>query len=606
MSKAIKLVAAFDHRHIFLDPDPDPATSWAERDRLFNLPRSSWDDYDKSLISEGGGVFSRNQKVIKLSPQVRAMLDLDAEEVDPPTLINAILKAPVDLLWFGGIGTYVKARSEANAEVGDPGNDAIRVSAAEVRAKAIGEGANLAITQAGRIEFAEAGGRVNADFIDNSAGVDCSDNEVNIKIPLNREMVEGRLAEADRNRLLAEMTNDVSALVLEDNRLQTLALSIAERGGAAALPQLVRAMEILEEGGRLNRQVEGLDSNEELLRRAQDHRGLTRPELAVLLSTSKLALQAALEAGRITEDPTLTPELCNAFPRRMQEQHGDAIVAHRLRRQIIATKIANRFVNRLGITALFTLTEEEGASFGQAAASFVAAERLFEMDALWRELDTVAVSEEVRLELFDQASQGLQFHVADLLRSSSGSSGIQEMVETLRPGLQQMSAALDGLLREEARSQASGQRQRLTGLGAPEHLVARIVRLFELNGAVGIAALAQRLGEDPISLTRAYTKLGEALGLDWAQAAANRFAARDQWERLLTAGLARDFEQLRLEFLERRRSTDPKAEVDRWVQTHGPRIDQFRRVVDRARTASITTAPMLAQIATQARVLLGR
>ena len=606
LSKAIKLVAAFDHRHIFLDPDPDPATSWAERDRLFNLPRSSWDDYNKSLISEGGGVFSRNQKVIKLSPQVRAMLDLDAEEVDPPTLINAILKAPVDLLWFGGIGTYVKAKSEANAEVGDPGNDAIRVSAAEVRAKAIGEGANLAITQAGRIEFAEAGGRVNADFIDNSAGVDCSDNEVNIKIPLNREMVEGRLAEADRNRLLAEMTNDVSALVLEDNRLQTLALSIAERGGAAALPQLVRAMEILEEGGRLNRQVEGLDSNEELLRRAQDNRGLTRPELAVLLSTSKLALQAALEAGRITEDPTLTPELCNAFPRRMQEQHGDAIVAHRLRRQIIATKIANRFVNRLGITALFTLTEEEGASFGQAAASFVAAERLFEMDALWRELDTVAVSEEVRLELFDQASQGLQFHVADLLRSSSGSSGIQEMVETLRPGLQQMSAALDGLLREEARSQASGQRQRLTGLGAPEHLVARIVRLFELNGAVGIAALAQRLGEDPISLTRAYTKLGEALGLDWAQAAANRFAARDQWERLLTAGLARDFEQLRLEFLERRRSTDPKAEVDRWVQTHGPRIDQFRRVVDRARTASVTTAPMLAQIATQARVLLGR
>ncbi len=606
LSKAIKLVAAFDHRHIFLDPDPDPATSWTERERMFNLPRSSWEDYDKGLISEGGGVFSRNQKVIRLSPQIRELLDIQAEEVDPQTLINAILKAPVDLLWFGGIGTYIKAKSEAHVEVGDPGNDAIRVNAGELRAKAIGEGANLAITQAGRIEFGQAGGRINTDFIDNSAGVDCSDNEVNIKIPLNRKMAEGRLSEEDRNALLAEMTDEVSAIVLEDNRLQTLALSIAERGGAAALSPLVRAIEILEESGRLNRAVEGLQSNEDLLRRAQEERGLTRPELAVLLSTSKLALQAALEAGRITEDPTLTPDLCNAFPKLMQERHGDAIVHHRLRRQIIATKIANRFVNRLGITALFSLTEEEGASFGQAAASFVAAERLFEMDALWRELDTIDLPEKVRLELFDQASQGLQFHIADLMRSSFGSTKINEMVETLRPGLDQMNAALEGLLRDEARTQASGQRARLLALGAPEHLADRIVRLFELNGAVGIAALAQRLGIDPILLTRAYTKLGEALGLDWAQAAANRFAARDQWERLLTAGLARDFEQLRLEFLERRRSEDPKEIVDRWVATQGPRIDQFRRLVDRARTASVTTAPMLAQIATQARVLLGR
>jgi glutamate dehydrogenase len=606
LSKAIKLVAAFDHRHIFIDPDPDPAASWAERERMFHLPRSSWDDYDRSLISQGGGVFPRTQKLIELSPQVRAMLGLAAEQVDPPTLINAILKAPVDLLWFGGIGTYVKGRSEASAEVGDPGNDAIRVDAGELRAKAIGEGANLAITQAGRIEFAQAGGRINTDFIDNSAGVDCSDNEVNIKIPLNREMLEGRLSESARNTLLAGMTDEVAAIVLEDNRLQSLALSIAERGGALALPPLVRAIEILEESGRLNRTVEGLLSNEDLLRRAQDDHGLTRPELAVLLSTSKLALQAALEAGKITEDPTLTPELLTAFPKLMQERHGDAIVRHRLRRQIIATKIANRFVNRLGITPLFSLTEEEGASFGQAAASFVAAERLFDMDALWRELDTVEMPEKVRLELFDQASQGLQFHIADLLRSTSGSTKIDEMVDTLRPGLDQLNGVLDELLRDEARAQGAGHRARLTALGAPVHLADRIVRLFELNGAVGIAALAQRLELDPILLTHAYTKLGEALGLDWAQAAANRFAARDQWERLLTAGLAREFEQLRLEFLERCRSDDPQAMVDRWVTTQGARIDQFRRLVDRARTASVTTAPMLAQIATQARVLLGR
>jgi glutamate dehydrogenase len=606
LSKAIRLVAAFDHRHIFLDPNPDPARSWEERNRLFNLPRSSWEDYDKSLISVGGGVFPRSQKSIPLTPEVRELLGLEVEEIDPATLMSAILKAPVDLLWFGGIGTYIKSRDENNAEVGDPGNDPLRVNAAELRAKAIGEGANLAITQAGRIEFAQAGGRINTDFIDNSAGVDCSDNEVNIKIPLNREMAEGRLSEADRNQLLVEMTEDVAAIVLEDNRLQTLALSIAERGGASALPQLVRVIEILEDSGRLNREVEGLAGNEDLLRRAQENQGLTRPELAVLLSTSKLALQAALEFGKITEDATLTPELCNAFPHKMQERHWDAILQHRLRREIIATKIANRFVNRLGIIAPFALTEEEGASLGQAAAAFVAAERLFGMDELWRTLDTLDMPEQVRLELFDQASQGLQYHVADLLRCTSASTRIEEMVEGLRPGLAQLSAELDSLLRDEARTQSSAQRARLIGLGAPPDIVDRIVRLFELDGGIGIATLGQRLGIDVVALTRAYTKLGEALGLDWAQQAANRFAARDQWERLLTANLARDFEQLRLEFLERQNSQDPKGAVDRWVSVQGPRVDQFRRTVDRARTAPVTTAPMLAQIATQARVLLAR
>jgi glutamate dehydrogenase len=606
LSKTIRLVAAFDHRHIFFDPDPDPAKSWEERSRLFNLPRSSWDDYDKSLISAGGGVFPRTQKSIPLSPQVRALLGLEAEEADPAALMQAILKASADLLWFGGIGTYVKASGESNADVGDPGNDPIRVNAAELRAKAIGEGANLAITQAGRIEFAEGNGRINTDFIDNSAGVDCSDNEVNIKIPLNREMAEGRLTFEERNALLAEMTDDVAAIVLEDNRLQTLALSIAERGGPAALPQLVRVIEILEEEGRLNRQVEGLAENEDLLRRAQENQGLTRPELAVLLSTSKLALQAALEAGKITEDETLTPELCGAFPQVMRERHGDAILKHRLRREIIATKIANRFVNRLGIIAPFALTEEEGASLGQAAAAFVAAERLFGMDELWRELDTADLPEQIRLELFEQASRGLQFHVADLLRCTSASTKIEEMVAGLRPGLERLNSCVDDLLREEARTQSSAQRARLVRLGAPEPIVDRIARISELDGAIGIATLGQKLGIDVVALTRAYTKLGEALGLDWAQAAANRFAARDQWERLLTANLARDFEQLRLEFLERRMGDDPKGSVDKWVTVQAPRIDQFRRTVDRARTAPSTTAPMLAQIATQARVLLGR
>ena len=606
LSKAIKLVAAFDHRHIFLDPDPDPAKSWKERKRMFNLPRSSWADYDEKLISKGGGIFPRSQKSIPLSKEVRAMLGLNAREIEPAALIVAILKSEVDLLWFGGIGTYIKAKDQSNADVGDPGNDAIRVSASELRVKAIGEGANLAVTQAGRIEFSQYGGRINTDFIDNSAGVDCSDNEVNIKIPLNGLMLEGRLEFEERNLLLAEMTDEVAGLVLEDNRLQTLALSIAERGGARALPQLVRVIEILEESGRLNRAVEGLESNEELLRRAQQNLGLTRPELAVLLSTSKMRLQAAIEAAKWTADPTLEAELLAAFPPQMQERHRAAILAHRLRNEIIATKVANRFVNRLGIIAPFALTEEEGAAFGQAAAAFLAAERLFDMQSLWDELDNADLAEELRLELFAQAATGLQMHVADMLRVTSPEMTPGELVQLLGPGLAKLDAMVGDLLRPEARAETGSLRGKLEGMGAPKSIAARIVRLFEMNGAVGLSCLGHKLGVDEIALTRAYTRLGEALGLDWAQNAANNFQARDQWERLLTAGLARDFEQLRLDFLDRRRKGDPAAIVDAWVAEQGPRIDQFRRTVERARTSPAVTAAMLAQIATQSRVLLGR
>jgi glutamate dehydrogenase len=500
----------------------------------------------------------------------------------------------------------VKARGESQQEVGDPSNDAIRVNAADLRVKAIGEGANLGITQAGRIEFSRQGGRINTDFIDNSAGVDCSDNEVNIKIPLNREMEEGRLGIEERNLLLAEMTDEVAELVLEDNRLQTLALSIAERAGARALPQLVRVIEILEESGRLNRAVEGLESNEELLRRAQQNLGLTRPELAVLLSTAKMRLQAAIEAAKWTDDPTLVPELLGAFPVQMQERHRDALLAHRLKKEIIATKVANRFVNRLGIVAPFSLTEEEGAAFGQAAAAFLAAERLFRMNALWAEIDAAQVPEAVRLALFERSATGMQLHIADLLRCTKQDMDPGELVEMLTPGIAKLEAMVDHLLRPEAQAEAGSLKAELDEMGAPRDIADKIVRLFELNGGVGLAVLGQKLGVDEVLLTRAYTKLGEALGLDWAQNAANHFQARDQWERLLTAGLARDFEQLRLEFLERRKSDDPKAAVDKWVESQGPRIEQFRRTVDRARTASVTTAPMLAQVATQARVLLAR
>jgi glutamate dehydrogenase len=606
LSKAIKLVAAFDHRHIFLDPDPDPAKSWAERSRMFALPRSSWADYNPELISKGGGVFPRTEKSIPLSPEVQAVLGLSVSEIDPTSLISAILRAQVGLLWFGGIGTYVKAGSENHVEVGDPANDRLRVNAEEVRARAIGEGANLGVTQAGRIAFASHGGRINTDFIDNSAGVDCSDNEVNIKIALNREMIEGRLAFEDRNSFLAEMTDDVAHLVLEDNRLQTLALSFMEADGAVALPSYVRVIEILESAGRLDRAVEGLASNEDMLRRAQEGRGLTRPELSVLLASCKLALQDAIEHGHLGHDPELETDLRAAFPAAMQTRFGKAIDEHRLRNEIVATKLANRVINRLGVLHPFELAEEEGASMTDIAAMFVVAERLFCLPQIWEEVETAEIGEDARLALLDEVAVAARGQIADLLRVCRPGASPAEVIERLKPGIDALDRLAKSLLLDEVKAQSNRIASKLEAAGAPSALVAKVVKLFELDGAVGLADLSVRKGIDETALTKAFTSLGQALGLDWAQSTAARITTGDVWERLLIAGLARDFQQLRLEFLGRVSDKDPQAAVNAWLAQNSDRVAQFANLVKRARQAAVPNAAMLAQIAGQARVLLGR
>jgi glutamate dehydrogenase len=606
LSKAIKLVAAFDHRHIFIDPDPDPQASWAERERLFELPRSTWDDYDRSKISAGGGVFPRTQKSIALSKQARAALGIDAATVDPTTLINAILKAPVDLLWFGGIGTYVKASTQPDSDVGDPTNDALRADASDLQARVIGEGANLAVTQAGRIEFAEDGGRINTDFIDNSAGVDCSDKEVNIKIPLNREMREGSLTLAKRNALLSKMTDDVARMVLEDNRLQTLALSIAESGGAQALPGHVRTIELLEAGGRLDRKVEGLATSEELLRRAQENRGLTRPELAVVLSMSKIALQFAAEQVDLGREKLLEPELFASFPKPMRSAHAESIRAHRLRNELIATRVANRLVNRLGPSVAHDMTEEEGASLEQVIIAFLVAEKLLDLEKLWGRIEQADLPENVRVELFTIAAQSVRAHLSDILRATGAEASVSSLCKLLESPVRRIAAAATKLIRAEVRNEAAARREHLIELGASDEIVRGLVQLYELDGVFGIAALAARRDRDELALTRAYTKLGEALGLDWAQQQLARFSPENQWERLLTAGLARDFEQLRIDFLSRVRGNDPEFAVAQWVEHQEARIAQFRELIRRARHEGSVSAAMLAQIASQARILLAR
>ncbi|MDG5747960.1 NAD-glutamate dehydrogenase [Qipengyuania sp. XHP0207] len=611
LSKAIKLVAAFDHRHIFLDPDPDSAKSWKERKRLFDLPRSSWEDYDSGLISRGGGIFPRDAKVIKLSKTMQAKLGVDLDEIEPEQLISAILRAPVDLIWFGGIGTYIKASHENNVQVGDPANDPLRVDARDLRAKVIGEGANLGITQAGRIEFAMQGGRLNTDFIDNSAGVDCSDNEVNIKIALAAAKRAGKLSEPKRVELLESMTDEVAAIVLEDNRLQALALSIAEIGGARAMASQRHIVETLEAGGNLDRRTEGLADDQSLMRRSGDGAGLTRPELAVLLSSTKLVLQAAIEDSDLPDDALVQSTLLEAFPEPMRGKYKQQIKNHRLRREIIATKLANQIVNRLGTIHPFELAEEEGVELSQVAAAFVACEELFGLEELWAEIDGAAMPEAARLLLFDRLAAAVGNLMSDILRSASGKVDPSALVGELGKGVQVLSDATDQLLSPESRHQSARLEAQLVDAGAPAKLAGRVSHMYDLDGSVGLAQLASDTGIEPKGLTRGFTEIGRRLGLDWAQSTAALMSPSDVWERLLVSGLARDFQQMRLELLRRlSRRKDAKKDmagtVDKWAEEQAVAVRGFRTMISRAQAQSPVAPAMLAQVASMARNLLGR
>ncbi|MBT48068.1 MAG: glutamate dehydrogenase [Citromicrobium sp.] len=611
LSKAIKLVAAFDHRHIFIDPDPDPSKSWGERKRLFDLPRSSWDDYAKDLISKGGGVFARTEKSITLSREAQSALGVDQSEFDPETLISAILKAPADLLWFGGIGTYVKAERENNIQVGDPANDALRVNGEDLRAKVIGEGANLGVTQAGRIEFALHGGRLNTDFIDNSAGVDCSDNEVNIKIALAAARRADLLTEEERNELLASMTEEVGAIVLEDNRLQALAISIAEQGGEAATASTIRLIETLEDAGMLDRRTEGIADNETFTRRAGEGIGLTRPELAVLLSSAKLTLQDAIEAGGLPDDPTLESTLFQYFPVPLREKYAEQISQHRLRTEIIATDLANRIVNRMGMVHPFELAEEEGVGLNEVASAFVTADRLLDIQNIWDALDASEMPEKTRLLLFDRVATAMRIQMADAIRVC-GSSKPSEIVEELRPALDALNQGTVDLLASETRQRSAKMRAEFAKAGAPEDVAAQVAHLFDIDGGIGIARLASDLGIEPRSMAKAFTDLGAQLGLDWAQGTAALMSPSDVWDRLLVAGLARDFQQMRLDFLRRvcdhSQSKDGTAcrSVETWVEEHESAVKQFRSMIRRAQAQNPVAPATLAQIAIQARNLLSR
>ncbi|GGE27513.1 NAD-glutamate dehydrogenase [Agaricicola taiwanensis] len=534
LSQQTRLIAAFDHRDIFIDPNPDPATSFTERKRLFDLPRSSWQDYNPALISQGGGVFSRTAKSITLSAEAQAAIGLAKETATPQEVMNAILKAPVDLLWFGGIGTYIRASTETDDQVGDRANDPIRIAGSDVRAKVVGEGANLGVTQRGRIEAARKGIRINTDAIDNSAGVNTSDVEVNIKVALTTPMKDGRLPLEERNRLLADMTEEVSQLVLRNNYYQTLALSLTERRGLEDLSFERRLMQTLEGRKLLDRAVEFLPDDNTLAERAQNGQGLTRPELAVLIAYAKISLYDDLLLSSVPDDRYLGRELFRYFPTPMQQRFPDAIEGHRLRREIIATMLANSMINRCGPSLLARVADKTGADVAEIAGAFAATRDSYGLADINAAIDALdaRISGDLQLQLYTEVQDLLLSRIVWFLRHVDFSGGLEAVVTRFRTGLEEVRENLNVALGKEAEDDRLSRIGTLEEAGVPRDLAQRIASLPALYAGPDIVLIAERTGKPIAEASATLFAVDAYFGMEELRASALTIQVPDYYERL--------------------------------------------------------------------------
>ncbi len=580
-SEHLRLVAAFDHRDIFVDPAPDAATSYAERKRLFELPRSSWQDYDASLISTGGGVFPRSAKSIRLTPELRGALGIDggAETMTPAELMKAILLAPVDLLWNGGIGTYVKARAESDADVGDKANDAIRVDGGDLRARCVGEGGNLGLTQLGRIEYARDGGRVNTDFIDNSAGVDTSDHEVNLKILLDRVVVAGDLTEKQRNALLAEMTDEVAALVLRDNYEQNLALANAAHHATPLLHVHETWMKKLEGEGVLNRELEGLPSRREVARRIDRGGSLAVPELSVLLAWTKIVLAQELIASDLPDDPYLDLDLRGYFPRQVREGLADRIVDHPLRREIIVTQVVNDLVNGAGMTYWPRLAGETGASAAELTRANFVAREIFGSLPLREELATydnrlpATVQTQMRLEMRTLVERGSRW----LVNNRRPPLGSQGLVDRFAGPVQAAMTELPELMTGRELASFEDRRHALVAKHVPDDLAVRVAVLPTAYQLLNVIEIAGREDRPPNDVARVHFALAERLGLPVLVQQILALPRDDQWQTMARAALRDDLNavhsQLTSQVLAATSGEDPApARIASWEDGDAARV----------------------------------
>lgn len=578
LSRHIRLVAAFDHRHIFIDPDPDAQRSFAERERLFRLPRSSWADYDMQLISPGGGVWARSEKSVPLSPQARAVLGVEAEQLTPAELVNAILKAPVDLLYNGGIGTYVKAAGETHADVGDRANDPVRINGADLRCKVVAEGGNLGFTQRGRIEAALRGVRIYTDAIDNSAGVDTSDHEVNIKILLGIAQSDGELTEKQRNALLPQMTEQVAALVLRDNYFQTQALSIARRIGVRQLDEQARFIRFLEKKGELNRAIEFLPTDEGIADRRSKGQGLTTPELAVLLAYSKMWLNDELVASDLPEDPWVATALERYFPTQLKEKFSAYIPRHPLKREIIATHVLNSMVNRVGPTFVHRLGEITGATAPQVVRAYLASREVFGLVPLWQQIEALdaIVPDEIQADMVLALRALLTRATTWFLRSRRLFEPTQQQVARFAPAVQALRAHM-------AEGKGSSPRvARWTGAGVPVELARHVDSTQLLFNALDIAEIADASKRPLAQTAQVHAGVGERLGLERMAQQIEMLPADTYWHGLAKLALTDDVTDLQRSIaLEALGHGDGDAGVvlDRWEQGNRQALERAQRLL---------------------------
>ncbi len=591
LSKATRLVAAFDHRDIFIDPNPDHVSGWTERKRLFDLPRSSWQDYDKSLISEGGGVFSRSAKSIQLTPQVKAALDIADDVLDPVSLIRAILKAPTELLYLGGIGTYVKSPAETDAQVGDKGTDALRINGDELRVQVVGEGANLGFTQAGRIVFGQNGGRINTDAIDNSAGVDTSDHEVNIKILVGSAVTNGVLPAEERAPLLASMTDVVGKKVLAHNYDQTLALTLQQAEGAGGLDAQERFMQALSARGKLDRKVEGLPSDLRVKEMMAAGVPLARPELAVLMAYAKLELSDEIVASTAPEDPFFERILTGYFPDALARFEPE-MKSHRLRREIIATVLSNEVVNMCGPTFPDRLRHSVECDTTALIIAFEAARRAFRLDEAWAAVSALdlKIPSEAQIALYREIAVVLRRQTAWLARRAKKGMSVQALIDLYRPVADAIQAEGAGVLSRFEQAQLDKRVRRFADLGAPEDLARSISIMRPLVAAADIGDLAQEAQWPVPAMARLYHQVGAAFDFDRLRAAAGSIPSADHFDRLAVRRLIEDLmnEQATLTRAVAKAS-DPsvgvsedaaEAAVDAWIGSKQELVESVRASVD--------------------------
>jgi glutamate dehydrogenase len=592
LSKHIQLVAAFNHQHIFIDPTPNAAKSWQERKRLFELPRSSWADYTESLISKGGGIFSRSSKSIVLTPEIQRLTGLENASVPPNELIKALLKSSVDLLWNGGIGTYVKAQSETDADIGDKANDALRVNGGELKCKVIGEGGNLGMSQKARMEYALNGGRMNTDFIDNAGGVDCSDHEVNIKILLNQVVDNGDMTIKQRNRLLQEMTDEVSELVLENNYRQVQAISMAESRSLESMSEYQRYISHMETAGKLDRALEFLPDDEALNERRSMQIGLTRPELSVLISYSKAELKEALSLSDVPDDPYLCHELFTAFPRQLVNGFTVPLTEHRLRREIIGTQIANHMINMMGINFVDRLRISTGADEASIARAYVLARDVFDVGSLWQQIEKLdhKVRSDLQIEMMHELQHLMRRATRWFVRNRRAEIDCTLEVERFNRQLQKILAKQENSLFGEPLKRWEKTKAHYQEEGVPAKLAKLVAGARCLYASLGIIEVAEQSDVPTEKVAQVYFGLGERLELDWLSQKLNTLPVDNYWQALAREAFRDDLDWQQRALVStaiqgRAKGSTVQNMIDKWCEENDWLVCRWTNVLTELKSA---------------------